>query len=171
MRCVSLSGAAKAITARGRGAVRTLDLTRSEDLECRNLMCEKLGEACVCRLARFVQQHAPGGGLDKLEKLDLSGAKLNVVPDAVFECLPSLEELRLAENGLTEVPRLVGNLQKLKVLDISNNKLSCLPAELATIETLETIHLDGNQRTLEASLPEKLHRSVKPSPSEDVSSM
>lgn len=30
--------------------VRSLLLRRSEDLVCRNMLCEKVGEPCVCRL-------------------------------------------------------------------------------------------------------------------------
>lgn len=67
-------------------ATTSLLLRKSEDLVCRNMMCAKLGEACVCRLAVHVSR------LSGLRELDVSDNDLGVLPDGVFE-LPELERL------------------------------------------------------------------------------
>lgn len=69
------------------GSVTTsLLLRRSEDLVCQNLMCAKIGEACVCRLAVHLSR------LGKLRELDVAQNDLGVLPEPVFE-LPALEHL------------------------------------------------------------------------------
>jgi hypothetical protein len=47
-----------------RGTIKTLDLSGrapSTDLTCINLMCEKVGEPCVCRLAGALEKLAGRG--------------------------------------------------------------------------------------------------------------
>ena len=39
--------------------VESLSLEKCEDLVCKNLMCEKLGEVCVCKLARWSSINGP----------------------------------------------------------------------------------------------------------------
>lgn len=75
--------------ARFGSATTSLLLKRSEDLVCRNLMCAKLGGACVCRLAVHVSK------LGSLRELDVSDNNLRVLPDSVFE-LPELERLDIS---------------------------------------------------------------------------
>lgn len=69
------------------GSVTTsLLLRRSEDLVCQNLMCAKLGGACVCRLAVHLSR------LGNLRELDVAENQLGILPEPVFE-LPNLEHL------------------------------------------------------------------------------
>ncbi|EEH51974.1 uncharacterized protein MICPUCDRAFT_53415 [Micromonas pusilla CCMP1545] len=37
--------------------MKTLDLRGSADLLCVNMMCEKVGEACICRLSRVLEKN------------------------------------------------------------------------------------------------------------------
>lgn len=67
-------------------ATTSLLLRRSEDLVCQNLMCAKLGEACLCRLAVHLSR------LGGLKELDIAGNELGILPEPVFE-LPALEHL------------------------------------------------------------------------------
>lgn len=88
------------------------------ELVCRNLMCEDVGGACVCRLARCTGQ--------------LEGA--------------AVEELRLVDHGLSEMPvevlaPLAGTL---RVLDLSRNRLRAVPAAVAGLDRLTELRLDGN---------------------------
>lgn len=76
-------------------ATTSLLLRKSEDLVCRNMMCAKLGEVCVCRLAVHVSR------LSGLRELDISDNDLGVLPDSVFE-LPELEHLDVS--GENEKP-------------------------------------------------------------------
>lgn len=89
-------GVARSLKDAGRltGKTTSLLLRASEDLVCRNLMCAKVGEACVCRLAVTL------GRLPGLRKLDIANNELRVLPASVFE-LTSLEHLDISgENSL-----------------------------------------------------------------------
>ncbi len=155
MSFASLAAAAKAAALGGRGAVRALELRGSGDLECRNLMCERLGEACACRLARFVQQTP----LRELETLDVSESGLRALPGAVYECLPALRELRAGGNALQDIAPDVRLLTELRVLDLSRNRISALPlGELLGLPRLERLVLVGNPAAaaLRRSMPPAL---------------
>ena len=64
-------------------SVENLNLSKSEDLICKNLMCEKLGEVCICKLARWASINGPS--LDNLQALELENNGLTVLPDSVFD--------------------------------------------------------------------------------------
>jgi len=79
--------------------VRSLDLSTSEDLKCKNIMCEKIDEVCVCKLARFLVQNP----FPNLESLNLSGNSVEVLPEPIFD-VQSLTELNLSYNKLIQLP-------------------------------------------------------------------
>lgn len=70
-------------------ATTSLLLRKSEDLVCRNMMCAKLGDACVCRLAVHVSR------LGGLRQLDIAENELGALPESVFE-LPGLAGLDIS---------------------------------------------------------------------------
>ena len=70
-------------------ATTSLLLRKSEDLVCQNLMCSKLGEACLCRLAVHLSR------LSGLRELDVAENDLGILPEPVFE-LPELETLDIS---------------------------------------------------------------------------
>ncbi|CAM9855322.1 unnamed protein product [Ectocarpus sp. 12 AP-2014] len=119
------------------GATTSLLLRRSEDLVCQNLMCAKIGEACVCRLAVHLSR------LGKLTELDVAENDLGVLPEPVFE-LPALEHLDVSGNGLKDLPASVAALSSLRTLRLSDNALTALPKELALLPLLTEVHVDGN---------------------------
>mmetsp|Transcript_7207 Transcript_7207/g.12785 ORF Transcript_7207/g.12785 Transcript_7207/m.12785 type:complete len:150 (+) Transcript_7207:154-603(+) len=134
----SIAAAAKT-AARGEKVLRLL-LAESVDLQCRNIMCEKLEEACVCRLARFVTQTR----LVDLIELDITSNRLDVLPTTVFEELPALEKLVLAKNNLRTVPEEVSKLSNLQILDIRENPIESLPTEaIASLPKLEQLFVQG----------------------------
>lgn len=73
---------------------------------------------------------------EKIKKIHISdNPKLNEIPKNL--CLFSeLEELYLYENNLSELDNEIGNLKKLKVLDLSNNKIKKLPASFSELSEL-----------------------------------
>ena len=71
-----------------RGSVTTLDLAGAEgaaDVTCVNLMCEKLGDPCVCRLAGALEKLARRGVVEVKVSGDVGGVlrEGGVVPEGV----------------------------------------------------------------------------------------
>ena len=102
-------------------AMKALDLRSSPDLQCVNMMCEKVGEACVCRLSRVLEKNG-----QELRSLCLADNKLTQLPGVVFE-LPNLQVLDLSGNALHEIPEAVVNMKSLKVLDVTGNPIKGVP--------------------------------------------
>ena len=101
--------------------VTILDLTKSKDLLCVNMMCSEIGGPCACRLARFMEQ----------SKWD------------------SLEQLILAKNDLVQIPT-AALVPSLKTLDISDNKISKLSSDhFEKLPNLETLICAGNPLDVE----------------------
>lgn len=84
---------------------------------------------------------------------DLSGRALTQVPMNIFD-KTNTEELNLSNNNLTgSPPSQIGNLKKLKVLDLSNNDFTGVPAEIGHLKYLEILNLSNNNLT---GLPNEL---------------
>ncbi|CAM9473744.1 unnamed protein product [Ascophyllum nodosum] len=132
-------------------ATTSLLLRSSEDLVCRNLMCAKLGGACVCKLAVHLSR------LGGLRELDIAENGLGMLPESVFQ-LPELEHLDISGNGLTALPPTVAALANLRTLRLSNNILTELPRELGSLPRLQEVHVDGNIRLDPQNLDELLQR-------------
>ncbi|XP_060633442.2 leucine-rich repeat-containing G-protein coupled receptor 5 isoform X2 [Anolis sagrei] len=78
--------------------------------------------------------------------LDLSMNNISKLPSNVLHNLRFLEELRLAGNGLTHIPRgAFAGLFNLKVLMLQNNLLKQVPSEaLQNLRSLQSLRLDAN---------------------------
>ena len=119
--------------------VQVLDLSGSPDLVCKNMMCEKLGEVCVCKLAMWASQSKPR--LLQLKRLDLSNNGLNILPDSIFD-LDSLKSLNLSYNDLKELPDEICRLHQMETLDVRGNpKLETLPPSLTDRTKLGNLRL------------------------------
>ena len=66
-----------------------------------------------------------GRNLLKITKLDLSGQKLEEIPEYVYQCR-NLRKLILHENNIGKIPSKIKALKRLRLLDLSNNKLSVI---------------------------------------------
>ena len=94
----------------------------------------------------------PDSQLDSLTRLDLShnlitgpitGDKLPELP-----LFPSLEELYLNNNAITELPNeLWRNISTVAVLDLRNNQLTQLSEEIEILFSLSTLELGSNKLT------------------------
>jgi Leucine-rich repeat (LRR) protein len=58
----------------------------------------------------------------------------------------------LSGNKFTGVPAEVGQLEKLKILNLSNNELTGLPYEIGNLTQLEILDVSGNNNISEADL-------------------
>lgn len=86
-------------------------------------------------------------GSDKVSSLDLSGRKLVKLPDYALSDA-NLEELNVSNNNISgALPAEIRNLQNLRVLDASNNKMTGVPAEIGQLSMLEVLNLSDNQLT------------------------
>ncbi|XP_028935140.1 leucine-rich repeat-containing G-protein coupled receptor 5 [Ornithorhynchus anatinus] len=78
--------------------------------------------------------------------LDLSMNNITKLPPNPLYNLHFLEELRLAGNGLTSIPKgAFAGLSSLKVLMLQNNRLRQVPSEaLQNLRSLQSLRLDAN---------------------------
>lgn len=119
-------------------ATRILDLSASSELICDNLMCEKVGELCLCRFSIALPK------LRGITDLRLSGNGIDRWPE-VWR-LHKLQRLDLSHNRLTHVPAEVGTLRELKELNLAYNALTSLPDDLLrALPMLELIDVRGNE--------------------------
>lgn len=107
------------------------------DLVCSNLMCEKVGEACICRLSRVLDR------LPALQWLSLAANNLQCLPDSVCS-LPSLQHLDVRQNALITLPEAIHGLRHLEYLDVSDNKLRGLPDSMLALQQLKHFVASGN---------------------------
>ncbi len=80
-----------------------------------------------------------------LTELDLSHNKLTGALQAEIRNLKNLKVLNLSNNQFTGVPAEIGQLSMLEVLDLSNNQLTGLPNELGNLSNLKRLILTGNE--------------------------
>ncbi|TAD96837.1 MAG: hypothetical protein EAZ97_13360 [Bacteroidetes bacterium] len=116
--------------------------------------------------------------LSKLQVLDVSENSLEKLPDSLiklkklrilaaennqlstFPTLDSLsiEEIRLSNNQLTNIPAEIGFYKNLKTLHLSGNQLTSLPKEIGLLVNLENLSIAENQIV---SLPEEIKNLKK----------
>lgn len=82
--------------------------------------------------------------VETLEQLDLSNNSLEGSLQAEVRMLKNLKVLDLSNNKFTGVPAEIGQLKNLEVLDLSNNNITGLPSELANLSNLKLLNLQGN---------------------------
>ena len=74
---------------------------------------------------------------------DLNGCFCIFQPETIGS-LPSLQELWLDCNDLSELPPEIGNLKKLTQIDVSENVLEYLPEEISGLTNLTDLCLSQN---------------------------
>lgn len=145
---VGVNAGASASTARSlaeaytkRAVLSHLHLSRSADLRCVDLMCEKVGRGCACRLALTLERSS-----SSLVHLDISHNNLSVLPEALWSCA-RLETLRIGGNGLKSIPAAISRLRALKELHVSDNALQPSEASVPIASlprSLRVVALGGN---------------------------
>ena len=111
------------------------------------VLSNRAGESLDMETHTSVQPEIPSA------TIDLSGRELTEVPTYVFQRL-SVVSLDLSHNQLDgALPAEVRHLQKLRVLNLSNNNFTGLPAEIGQLAELEVLDVSNNQLT---GLPHEL---------------
>lgn len=97
------------------------------------------------------------GQLKGVKRVQIS-EQLTSFPMEILELADSLEILDLSNNRLSDIPEQIAELRKLKILFASNNLFTELPASLGACEQLEMVGFKTNQikKVPETSLPQQL---------------
>ena len=97
--------------------------------------------------------------LPSLENVDLSDNSLTDIPAGLFKSLSSLENVDLSDNSLTDIPAgLFKNLPFLENVDLSDNSLTDIPAGLfKNLPFLENVDLSDNSLT---DIPAELSKNL-----------
>lgn len=82
--------------------------------------------------------------LSKLEELDLSRNKIDILPDFIGEVMVNLTELNLSHNTLQSIPDNIENLTNMVKLNLSHNMLTGIPNCVKYLPNLKSIDLSYN---------------------------
>lgn len=82
--------------------------------------------------------------LPMLTVLDLSKAKITLVPASFVAKIPHVEKLVLDKNHLVTLPDELGNLKKLAFLSVYGNNLQSLPSTIGQLTLLQYLDLHSN---------------------------
>ena len=146
---VTIDGANEAIE-----QAKNLNLNREVDVENATIKEVKKEADEKVESSNLLTINLSGQGLTKTpdyvfsktdtQELNLSNNKLSGALQAEVRHLTNLRILNLSNNNFTGVPAEVGQLKKLEVLDLSNNDLTGLPYELGNLSNLKVLDLRGN---------------------------
>ncbi|XP_029457978.1 malignant fibrous histiocytoma-amplified sequence 1 isoform X2 [Rhinatrema bivittatum] len=135
-------------------AGRPLENLHALILRRNRLLSLPAASALPCRLAELDLSHnrlqalpealAPLRGLRRLRRLCLGHNRLQALPGQLG-ALRLLEELELSFNRLRCLPDCLGLLRQLRALDLDHNKLLAFPRPLLQLPALEELDLSGNR--------------------------
>ena len=92
---------------------------------------------------RYAKEKIKQARRSRATKLDLIGMGLTELPEALGQ-LTRLREVNLSHNRLTALPESLGQLTQLQSLDLRGNRLMALPETLTQRDHLDRLVLDDN---------------------------
>lgn len=107
-----------------------------------------------CSQNKFTECPVEIGALRNLQILNLSKNALTSFPGEVAGGLENIQELFLYSNKISPtLPPEMGVMTKLRILSLSNNKISTLPEEMGNMSQLEEVWIVKNSLNM---LPESI---------------
>ncbi|MCE2962365.1 MAG: leucine-rich repeat domain-containing protein [Chitinophagales bacterium] len=82
---------------------------------------------------------------EKVYRLNLSNQKIKFPSDSIWSKFSNLEYLSLKNDHLQEIPSGIGNLRKLKTLDLGGNDFKYLPSSFSKLSNLSEIYLNDDK--------------------------
>lgn len=99
-------------------------------------------------LGRYIRRLAPlRADFSHVTRLNLSGTRLSDGDVGFLDNFPNLRVLDLSDNGLGEVPAQLPTMNSLTALNLSENSIIWLPSDYQTLEQcspLRSLNLEGN---------------------------
>ena len=83
----------------------------------------------------------------KSTHIDLSGRNLNYIPKCFFNFYSEILSINLANNKLTSLPAEVREWKSATFIDLSNNQLTSLPAKVGEWKSATSIKLSNNWKS------------------------
>lgn len=125
------------------GTARVINLAFNRMTELDKRLCDYVLVQRLMMTGNFLQSIPHDiSRMTALTKLDLARNKLTALPDA-FGNLKSLKDVDLSDNLLTELPPSFSFLT-LKTLDLSRNKFTIAPIQIASMQSLTTLNISAN---------------------------
>ncbi|KAJ8021612.1 Leucine-rich repeat-containing protein 47 [Holothuria leucospilota] len=144
--------------------LRTLDLSRNK-IDALPDSIGNLSELYYCDVSGNQLTELPEtmSKLEHLTVLDVSNNKLSSLSCVCLPELTHLNELLASQNEIESLDHNIRNLSALKKLDLCNNKLTVIPADLASCSKLKELLLKGNPlKDSRLSKLVKQNHSIKP---------
>jgi Leucine-rich repeat (LRR) protein len=83
---------------------------------------------------------------ERVYRLNLSNQQFKMPSDSIWSKFTNLEYLSFKNDHLTNLPVGIGNLKKLKVLDLSGNDFKVLPQSYSNLENLAELFLNDEKK-------------------------
>ncbi len=83
-------------------------------------------------------------GISNITRLDLSFRGIAKIPREIGCCLKNLSELNLSNNRLTDLPKELAKISKLKLLNLGYNLFNAIPETIFQLHQLETLNMEAN---------------------------
>ena len=129
---------------------------------------DELSEQVLNPLAHFIS-HGGGFPRDKhtlenhMYNLRLDDSNVTNLPKEIGQ-LTKLKKIDLRDNQLTELPDEISNLKNLEILNISNNDINKLPDNIVNLKKLRLFIFNGNENLTLTPMQEEW---IKPYKSEN----
>ncbi|SEI41988.1 Leucine Rich Repeat [Dyadobacter sp. SG02] len=136
--------------------LRHLDLTRNM-LTYNNLRITKNKSLKLINLQKNLITDIPRGARNckKLETLWLGNNQMTGLTNASFRKLKSVKDINFYKAQLTMLPKGIGKMRGLEVLDVYYNKIETLPKSITKLKRLTHLAVSHNQLT---ALPKRIDR-------------